>query len=100
MHFQFDVICLWDVFEHIKDRISFLKILKNHLHKNGLIFLQIPNADSLAARILQEKCKLFGGFEHVNLYNPSTIKKIAQKAGLHLVKIVSIINEMQPILNF
>src|SRR5665648_109258 len=36
----FDVITLWDVFEHIKDGVAFLKTAKNFLGKDGLVFIQ------------------------------------------------------------
>ena len=37
---SFDVITLWDVFEHIKNGIDHLKYLSSILSDNGLVFLQ------------------------------------------------------------
>lgn len=96
----YDVVALWDVFEHIKDGVSFLKQIKSRLNKNGTIFLQIPNVMSLAARVLQDRCNMFDGVEHVNLYGPSTIKQTAQKAGLKLISMKSVIAETGPLSNY
>jgi SAM-dependent methyltransferase len=97
---KFDLISLWDVFEHIKDGKRLLKLLTKHLNPNGIIFLQVPNSGSLAARILREKCNMFDGIEHVNLYDKNTINKVAESAGLRVVEVYSVIDELSPINNY
>jgi 2-polyprenyl-3-methyl-5-hydroxy-6-metoxy-1,4-benzoquinol methylase len=96
----FDVITLWDVFEHIKDGVGYLRFLKTILKPNGLVFMQIPSVDSLAARILQHHCNMFDGIEHVNLYGASTIDRIATEAGFRIESMVSVIDELGPISNY
>lgn len=97
---KFDVICLWDVFEHIKDGIDYLSYLHSKQSGGGIIFLQIPNANSLAARIMQQKCNMFDGIEHVNLYAPQTLKAVAGKAGYRINLIRSVIDELKPLSNY
>lgn len=97
---KFDAISMWDVFEHLKDGEKYLNLIKSLLNKNGVIFLQIPSSDSLAAKILQEKCNMFDGLEHVNLYGVQTIKKLAQKCGLKVYDIQSVISEIGVINNY
>jgi SAM-dependent methyltransferase len=97
---KFDVITLWDVFEHIKDGKAYLQNLKGRLKSGGVVFLQIPSADSLAARVMREKCNMFDGLEHVNLYSLSTIKVLAANAGYKIEKIESVIDELKPVLNY
>ena len=96
----FNAITMWDVFEHIKDGEFYLNTMKKLLKKNGVIFLQIPSADSLAAKILQEKCNMFDGLEHVNIYGVNTITKLAQKCGLKILHIQSVISEIGVINNY
>lgn len=91
---KFDAITMWDVFEHIKDGKQYLTIMKELLSNNGVIFLQVPSSDSLAAKILQEKCNMFDGLEHVNLYNVETIKNIATQCGLEIKYITTVISEI------
>ncbi|MCK9492382.1 MAG: class I SAM-dependent methyltransferase [Sulfurimonas sp.] len=96
----FDIITMWDVFEHIIDGEFYLKYMKKLLSKNGVIFLQIPSSDSLAAKILQEHCNMFDGLEHVNLYGVETIKMLAKKCSLDVLNIKTVISEIGVINNY
>ncbi len=97
---KFDAISMWDVFEHIRNGEDYLNQMKNLLNKNGVIFLQIPSSDSLAAKILQEKCNMFDGLEHVNLYGVETIKLLSKKCGLKVLSLSTVISEIGVINNF
>ena len=97
---KFDVITLWDVFEHIKDPHTILKEMKKRLNKKGLIFLQVPNSHSIAAQILREKCNVFDPIEHVNLYNVNSLKKLFSLTNFKVVNIKSVIDELSVVKNF
>lgn len=97
---KFDTISMWDVFEHIKDGEDYLTQMKNLLTEDGVIFLQIPSSDSLASKILQDKCNMYDGLEHVNLYGVETIKLLAKKCGLKVLDIDSVISEIGVINNY
>ncbi len=102
IHFEkkFDVISMWDVFEHLKDGNFYLAKMKDLLSEQGVIFLQIPSSDSLAAKILQEDCNMFDGLEHVNLYGANTITKLAHKCGLEVASMETVISEVGVINNY
>jgi 2-polyprenyl-3-methyl-5-hydroxy-6-metoxy-1,4-benzoquinol methylase len=91
---KYDAITMWDVLEHIPDGVDQLKKIKNHLNPNGILFFQIPNSDSLAAKILRESCRMFDGLEHTNLYNPATVALIAEQCGFEIKEIKSVISEI------
>jgi 2-polyprenyl-3-methyl-5-hydroxy-6-metoxy-1,4-benzoquinol methylase len=97
---HFDAITLWDVFEHIKDGSKVLRILKSHLSGHGVIFLQTPNVDALAARVLQEKCKMFDGIEHVNIYSSKTIELIAKRNEFTVLHMETVISEIPVVANY
>jgi SAM-dependent methyltransferase len=97
---KFDAISMWDVFEHLKDGEFYLNYLKNLLSDQGVIFLQIPSSDSLAAKILQEQCNMFDGLEHVNLFGVETIKQLAHKCGLLIIDLKTVISEIGVINNY
>ncbi|GAA4428351.1 class I SAM-dependent methyltransferase [Acidovorax lacteus] len=97
---RFALISLWDVFEHIKDGVGYLRMLAGLLAPGGLVFMQIPSADSLAARIMREQCNVFDGLEHVNLYGEVTIGRTAERAGYEIVAVESVIDELKPLMNF
>lgn len=92
---SFDVITMWDVFEHIKNGYEYMHLIRKILSPQGVFFLQIPNVKSFAARVLWEKCNMFDGIEHVNLYAPRTIQLLAERAGFKVVSMRSVIDELQ-----
>lgn len=97
---KFNIVSLWDVFEHIKDGDAILKEIKNILTDDGVILLQIPSADSLAARAMQEKCNMFDGLEHVNLYGVRSLTKLIENNGLKILDIQSVIPELGVLNNY
>lgn len=97
---KFDLITLWDVFEHIKDGKAYLNAFREILSDNGLLFLQVPNAMSLAARVMQEHSNVYDGLEHVNLYSPETLKLVAEKTGFKVVQMQTVIPEMNVLNNY
>ena len=97
---KFNVISLWDVFEHIKDGDSALKLMKDLLTDNGVIFLQIPSSDALAAKIMQKKCNMFDGLEHTNLYGVESLTKLVESNGLKILDIQSVIPEIGVLNNY
>jgi len=95
----FDAITLWDVFEHLKNGRRFLELVRSFLAPSGVLFLQIPNGESLAARVLQEKCNMFDGIEHVSLYSIETITRLLETCNWRVESISSVIDELKPVLN-
>ena len=55
---SFDVVSLWNVFEHISDSDNLLDTVKRILKKNGLLVMQVPNIESLEARIFKKNCQI------------------------------------------
>jgi SAM-dependent methyltransferase len=98
--FKFNAITMWDVFEHIKDGKTTLEKMKRHLAPGGVILLQIPSADALAARLLRQHCNMFDGLEHVNLYSLNSITKLASMVGFELAHTSTVISEIGVINNF
>ena len=97
---RFDVITLWDVLEHIREPVSYLKRLKSHLNENSLVFVQIPSSDSLAARIMRGACNMFDGIEHLTLFSAHSLDVAFKKAGYTRLDSQSIISEMHVLQNF
>lgn len=97
---KFDVVTLWDVFEHLIDGEFYLNEIKKVLSSSGVLFLQIPSSDSLAAKILREKCNMYDGLEHVNLYGANTIRKLAEKCDFEVLSLKTVISEIGVINNY
>jgi len=92
---KLSAITMWDVFEHIKLGAQYLESLKSLLSDDGVVFMQIPNAASLTARVLQARCNMFDGIEHVNIYTPTTIALLCEKAGYQIMHVETVIDELQ-----
>ena len=97
---KFSVITLWDVFEHIKDGFQFLNDAKKLLREGGIVFIQSPSRDSLAAKIMQSACNMFDGLEHVNLYGLESLTELAKSAGYKIESYETVISEIGVINNY
>ena len=97
---RFDAITLWDVFEHIPEPHQFLESISQLLAPDGILYMQIPNSSGLAPRILHERCNMFDGLEHCNLYNPQTIRQVLEANGFSVLAMESVISEMAVLINY
>ncbi|TKX29196.1 methyltransferase [Campylobacter sp. MIT 12-5580] len=83
---HYDIITAFHVIEHLKEPIDILKQLVSLLHDNGKLIIEVPNADDALLTIYKNKA--FSEFTywspHLYLYNPHTLKKLAQKANLRI----------------
>ena len=74
----FDVITLFHVFEHLKDPAKWLDIIAGKLRKNGILFIEVPNAnDALLSLYDNEKFADFTYWSaHLYLYTRESLKKV------------------------
>ena len=97
---KFGIISFWDVFEHIKDGAKTLRLAKELLTDDGVILIQIPSSDSIAAKVMQGKCNMFDGLEHVNLYGVNSLKLLVENCKLNILDIKSVIPELGVLNNY
>lgn len=96
----FDIITLWDVLEHIRQPVCYLSALRPLLNNDGLIFVQVPTSDSLAARIMRADCNMFDGIEHQTLFSSSSLDSAFEQAGFTRMAKNSVISEIHAITNY
>ena len=97
---KYDCATLWAVLEHIVNPNKTLKEIYKMLKPEGLLALIVPNFDSLAVRILQERCATFGGESHVNHFNPFTLEKMLNSNGFEKIEMETIFTEINTIQNY
>ena len=75
-----DLVFSSNVLEHIKDDFTVLKVIKEKLKNNGILFLYLP-----ANMILWTKLDEMVG--HYRRYEMKKIRSLCKKAGFNIVKI-------------
>jgi SAM-dependent methyltransferase len=79
-----DVISLFHVLEHIPDPLPFLRELLTKSAPGGRLLIEVPNADDALLSLYRNKA--FSEFTywspHLFLYNPGTLARLLEKAGI------------------
>lgn len=80
---RFDVISNQNAFAHLPNPLEYLTLAKEALSDIGRIFISTSQADMV----------LNGEFdtiyhEHISFYNAESMRRLAERAGLHLVDVV------------
>ncbi len=88
-HEKFDVVCSFQVFEHVSDINKLFKSSLNCLKTNGLLIIAVPNNDVFFLR----KNVLYSRYlnmppHHVNLFNEKALLKIGDVYGIKLETIL------------
>jgi SAM-dependent methyltransferase len=79
------VVTMWDVLEHVPHPLQFLQRATSLLVKGGMLLINVPNFDSIQARLLKRSWPLLLP-EHLNYFNRESLRRLAESAGLKLVK--------------
>lgn len=77
-----DVICYFDVFEHIRDPRSELELVLDRLRPGGDLILELPNQASVDAEVLGPHY-LFA--EHLYFYGPTQISQLLERNGFSVL---------------
>ncbi|MBN1969069.1 MAG: class I SAM-dependent methyltransferase [Candidatus Delongbacteria bacterium] len=90
-HERYDIVFCSQVIEHIKDDVSFLKNIRNHLKQDGLLILGTPNEGSLTHKVRNYIGKI--RTDHVHFYTEREIKSKIEQSGFVIKKIYSNMRE-------
>jgi 2-polyprenyl-3-methyl-5-hydroxy-6-metoxy-1,4-benzoquinol methylase len=75
-----DVICAFEVLEHILNPIELFDFAKEHLKENGLLIFTTPNAHSIEVNYLKKHSTTID-IEHISVLTPSAIFNLASKTN-------------------
>jgi 2-polyprenyl-3-methyl-5-hydroxy-6-metoxy-1,4-benzoquinol methylase len=81
----FNLICFWDVFEHVTDVNKTLIHCKKILKRDGQILINIPDYGSIARKVLGFKWPFFLNV-HLYYFNKKTLTKLLNKHGFKYEK--------------
>lgn len=82
---HFDVVTLWDVLEHVADPKSELVEVSRILRKGGLLVVNYPDIESLAARALGRKWPFLLNV-HLYYFTRGTVTRILRDSGYDVLK--------------
>jgi SAM-dependent methyltransferase len=81
---SFDVITIWDVIEHVPDPHALLQTVHSLLKPNGFLWINFPDIDSSAAKLLGWKWPFWLSV-HLHYYTPATIRRQIERAGFDVL---------------
>ncbi len=82
----FDVCALFDVLEHVRNPIRFLKQIHKLLAPDGVLFLVTPSLNSWSARLMKSNWMEFKP-EHLHYFNRETVQNALCGSGFHEIYI-------------
>lgn len=78
---KFDVITLIHVIEHLRSPERSLRLIARHLKKNGILFIETPNADSHLLYVEQQDYTFLTPPEHIHLFAPASLESLVRGLG-------------------
>jgi len=84
---QYDVITFIDVLEHLPNLKKVLLKVSKMLKKDGILFIQYPNIESLAFRLTKEKWNWFLPGIHLYQFSTVSLKKILEENSFNILSI-------------
>ena len=86
---SFDIVCSFEVIEHINNPLEELASFNKLLRKGGLIYCTTPNFDALERYQLKANWNVLGYPEHLSYYTPKTLKRVFKEAGFSAKKVLA-----------
>lgn len=80
-----DCIVFNDLIEHVFNPSAFLKSCYNKLRVGGVLMLSTPNGEGFDFKILKDKTENITPPEHLQYFNPMSIKILLEKLGFKTV---------------
>ena len=96
---SYECVTMWDVLEHVPCPSMFMRKARSLLAIGGRLLLLVPNADSLANRMLHEKSRSFDGAQHVNFYSAKVLEQSLRCEGFVVRSMETVFSEVGTIAN-
>lgn len=94
------LISMWEFLDHINEPYLFLQKLIQKAHEGTYFIVSVRNSDSIAAKILQEKCNMFLGHAHFNFWSNKAVNSLIKRPDLRLIDNYQYISEREVVCNY
>jgi SAM-dependent methyltransferase len=84
---SFDLICMWDVVEHVPDPVALLRRARTLLAPGGRLVIETQDLDSRFARVLGRRWHHFKHAEHIYHFNGSSLERLLSQSGFALERL-------------
>lgn len=96
---HYDCISMWSVLEHMNDPKQVIRKLASILAPGGVIFILVPNLDSLATRLMRQLSPTFA-WKHPNFFCKESLSFLMDEGGFKPVLMETVITEIDNIRNY
>lgn len=96
---RFDCISMLDVLEHVAQPKTFLSDVMKYLLPGGIVFIQVPNLNSL---FVQLEGAINSNFVpgHWSYFEPASLCNLAKETGFEILTMETVISELDRIMDF
>lgn len=92
---SFDVVCCFQILDHISDPNTFLRGIHAVLRPRGLVIAINHNIRAWITRILGERSPMYD-IEHICLFDKSTIRHLFEANGFQVTRVAGLSNSYTP----
>tara|TARA_B100001769_G_C22073287_1_gene577837 strand:- start:25 stop:1086 length:1062 start_codon:yes stop_codon:yes gene_type:complete len=93
---KFDLISMWDAFEHTYDINYLMKFINKNLSEKGYFMILVPNFHSLATKIIKNMSPTFA-WKHTLYFSKPSLDYWAKKYGFKEIFFETVISEIENI---
>jgi SAM-dependent methyltransferase len=97
---SFDAVTLLSVLEHTNAPRQMLRDVARVLRPGGVLYVIVPNVDSLACRVLHERAATFDGRNHLVYFSPATLRDTLAREGYDAVSTHTHVASLDPVLEW
>lgn len=84
---SYDLITMFDVVEHLKDPVKYLKVINKKLKKNSYCVMYTPNIHSFAYALMGSNQNGILPFEHLCFFNKKSLEYLSKKTNFKVDKV-------------
>lgn len=81
----FDVVCMWDTIEHLRDPHLYIQKISAHMKSGSLLAITTGDIESLNARIKKDKWRLIHPPTHIHYFSKKTLSILLHKNNFDIV---------------
>ncbi len=97
-HDTYDVVTMWDVIEHLREPVSVLRVIRDHLTPGGVVFLETANYENWTRLAARDQWGLYL-FDHQFYFSPYSLQRMLTEARYAEFRVLDV-NHTYPSISF